>query len=253
MQESTGIDPSLFSYIFLFLLISLLIFIRYLVTAGLYHVLVFKTFKKRNSSRILQQKEFSSTQIRSEIFRSAVSSVLFSGIAVLMLGLYLNDLTLVYEDWSEYPMWYHPVGIILFMILQDTYYYWLHRWMHLPKVYRVVHKWHHDSIDTNSMTSFSFHPIETLLQGILFPILILIIPIHLYCLIFILIVMTISAIINHGAVEVYPRSKKLEWIQKWIIGATHHDVHHRKFLFNYGLYFTFWDRMMGTEDKHGIN
>jgi sterol desaturase/sphingolipid hydroxylase (fatty acid hydroxylase superfamily) len=59
--------------------------------------------------------------------------------------------------------------------------------------------------------------------------------------------MTISAIINHGAVEIYPKSERLGWIQKWIIGATHHDLHHRKFLFNYGLYFTFWDRIMGTE------
>lgn len=247
MQESIGFDPSLVSYILIFITLSLIIFIRYLITAGMYHFLVFKSLKNRQSPRILQSQEFSSDQMKSEVIRSGISSLLLSGIAVLMLGLYLNDFTLIYEDWSDYPIWYHPFGIILILILQDTYYYWLHRWMHIPSVFRIVHKWHHDSIHTNSMTSFSFHPIETLLQGVLFPILIVLIPLHLYCLIFILILMTISAIINHGAVEIYPKSERLGWIQKWIIGATHHDLHHRKFLFNYGLYFTFWDRIMGTE------
>ncbi len=29
-------------------------------------------------------------------------------------------------------------------------------------------------------------------------------------------------------------------------GAAHHTIHHTKFNFNYGQYFTFWDRIMGT-------
>ena len=28
--------------------------------------------------------------------------------------------------------------------------------------------------------------------------------------------------------------------------TTHHNQHHRRFSSNYGLYFTFWDRAMGT-------
>jgi len=33
----------------------------------------------------------------------------------------------------------------------------------------------------------------------------------------------------------------------WINATTHHDLHHSSFHYNYGLYFTWWDRMMGTE------
>jgi len=29
--------------------------------------------------------------------------------------------------------------------------------------------------------------------------------------------------------------------------TTHHDMHHQKVKGNYGLYFTWWDRIMGTE------
>jgi sterol desaturase/sphingolipid hydroxylase (fatty acid hydroxylase superfamily) len=30
--------------------------------------------------------------------------------------------------------------------------------------------------------------------------------------------------------------------------VTHHDLHHARAGTNYGLWFTWWDRMMGTED-----
>jgi sterol desaturase/sphingolipid hydroxylase (fatty acid hydroxylase superfamily) len=59
--------------------------------------------------------------------------------------------------------------------------------------------------------------------------------------------MTLSATVNHAGVEIYPSGKFGKWFKKWVIGATHHDAHHKKFNFNYGLYFTFWDRLMKTE------
>jgi sterol desaturase/sphingolipid hydroxylase (fatty acid hydroxylase superfamily) len=33
----------------------------------------------------------------------------------------------------------------------------------------------------------------------------------------------------------------------WLTTTTHHDLHHSQGRYNYGLYFTWWDRMMGTE------
>ncbi|MBA3838282.1 MAG: sterol desaturase family protein, partial [Zymomonas sp.] len=29
--------------------------------------------------------------------------------------------------------------------------------------------------------------------------------------------------------------------------TTHHDLHHTEGRYNFGLYFTWWDRLMGTE------
>jgi len=67
-----------------------------------------------------------------------------------------------------------------------------------------------------------------------------------------LLIMTISATINHAGVEIYPSGKYGKWFGHWIIGATHHDQHHRKFNYNFGLYFTFWDKWMGTESPESI-
>jgi Delta7-sterol 5-desaturase len=36
-------------------------------------------------------------------------------------------------------------------------------------------------------------------------------------------------------------------IGRGLIGATHHSLHHKQFKYNYGLYFTFWDKWKRTE------
>ena len=59
--------------------------------------------------------------------------------------------------------------------------------------------------------------------------------------------MTFSSTINHAGVEIFPRGFANHWIGRWLVGATHHDLHHKEFRYNFGLYFTFWDKWMETE------
>jgi sterol desaturase/sphingolipid hydroxylase (fatty acid hydroxylase superfamily) len=58
--------------------------------------------------------------------------------------------------------------------------------------------------------------------------------------------MTFSSVINHLDIEIYPKNSYAIW-SKWVIGATHHSLHHKYFKYNFGLYFTFWDRIIRTE------
>jgi ferredoxin len=53
--------------------------------------------------------------------------------------------------------------------------------------------------------------------------------------------------------EVYPSWWNGHWLLKWKTPATHHNMHHEYFEGNYGLYFTWWDRWMGTEFKEYNN
>jgi lathosterol oxidase len=59
--------------------------------------------------------------------------------------------------------------------------------------------------------------------------------------------MSLTAALNHAGREVWPAA----WLERaplrWLITATHHDAHHKRFNGNYGLYFQFWDRWAGTE------
>jgi sterol desaturase/sphingolipid hydroxylase (fatty acid hydroxylase superfamily) len=51
---------------------------------------------------------------------------------------------------------------------------------------------------------------------------------------------------GHLGYELYPAGFNKSWFGKWINTSTSHNQHHQYFKGNYGLYFTFWDRMMGT-------
>ncbi len=228
-------------------IIFLITFIRYLIVSGVYHYIFFVWLRKAFADRIITKKGMDAKQMRVEVYRSFLTSFIFSFSGTALVIFWQKGWTQIYIDWGAYPIWYHPLSIILALLIHETYYYWLHRWMHRPKVYKWVHKWHHDSIETSSLTSFSFHPIESILQAIVVPLLILILPLHLFVLFFLLIIMTLSGTINHAGVEVFPKGFEQHWLGKWLIGATHHDLHHKQFRYNFGLYFTFWDHWMKTE------
>ncbi|GAC1423363.1 MAG: hypothetical protein NVS9B7_02360 [Flavisolibacter sp.] len=72
-------------------------------------------------------------------------------------------------------------------------------------------------------------------------------PMHIYLLIAQLTLMSFSSVINHLDIELYPKKFQEHFLGRWLIGATHHSLHHKHFKFNYGLYFTFWDKIKNTE------
>jgi Delta7-sterol 5-desaturase len=234
-----------------FFLTSLFIFLgifgRYVTTALVFELLVKKLFRQHFAAREVQLRPRRARQDWIEIGWSLITSLLFALAGTLMLVAWQKGYTQVYLDWDEYSaIWFFlSIGVMLF--LHETYYYWLHRWMHKPGVYKMIHKVHHASITTSAWTSFSFHPLESLLQAAFIPLMVLVIPLHIYALGAILALMTLTSVINHLNTEVYPRDFNRHWFGRWWIGATHHSLHHAQFRFNYGLYFTFWDRWMRTE------
>ena len=189
-------------------------------------------------------------QSQKEIWRSFLASVIFAFGGCMMYYFFMNGYTAIYTDISERGYAYLVFSFFAIMLLHETYYYWLHRLIHIPGIYERVHLTHHDSIVTSVWTSFSFHPIESFLQTIFVPIVICFVPVHIGVVMLLLIVMTVSATINHLDIEIYPRNFNKNFIGKWLIGATHHSLHHSEFITNYGLYFTFWDRWMKTESKN---
>ncbi|MEL6389406.1 MAG: sterol desaturase family protein [Bacteroidota bacterium] len=227
---------------------SLIIFIRYILLSTTYQKLIYDRLYRLIPNRIISPK-YPVEQQKKEIIWSGISSVLFGLIGVLMIMAWQRDWTAIYIEWTAYPMWYIPLSFFGALLVHETYYYWLHRALHHPRLYRWIHQVHHDSVSTSVWTSFSFHPIESVLQAIVIPLLVLIVPMHIGVLLVLLLWMTISAIINHAGVEIFPASWHGHPIWKYLIGSTHHDLHHRRFTKNFGLYFTFWDRWMNTESE----
>lgn len=224
---------------------------RYFLVAGIFYGIFYKWFPEKWEHKKINKKPYKKEQLRKEIFWSIINALIFSIIGVITLILWQKGFIPIYVQFSLNDVWYIPFSFFTYLFLQETYYYWLHRWMHLPKVFKIVHKVHHQSRISSPFTAFSFHPIEGFLQAIFLPILLLLIPIHLYVLILILTIMSITSVINHLDIEIYP-DKSFRFLGKWIIGATHHSLHHTEFKFNFGLYFTFWDLIKKTESPNFI-
>ena len=229
-----------------------ILLVRYFLSAGLFYY-VFHSSSASKSFQTLSKIPKQSNQNKIEIWYSIQSSFIFALVGTATYWLFQQDFTKVYVSIQDYAIWYLPVSFILYAVLHETYYYWLHRAMHHPKIYKTVHKAHHNSIAPSPWTAFSFHPWEALLESLILPVLILLIPIHPIVLGCYLLVMTISSVINHLDIEIYPKWMLHSTIGKQFIGATHHHFHHEEFNTNYGLYFTFWDKWMNTESRKRID
>ena len=220
---------------------------RYLLIAGLFYGIFYLWFPSHWNQRKINAKAYKPNQFRKEVKWSTVTAIIFAVSGAITLVLWQKGLTKVYTDIHDYPLWWLPLSLVVSLLLHETYYYWLHRWMHYPKIFRVVHKVHHDSNITSPWTAFSFHPLEGVVQAIYLPLLLLVMPMHLYVLLLQLTIMTLSSVINHLDIEIYPKHFHKNVAGKWIIGATHHSLHHKQFKYNFGLYFTFWDKWKKTE------
>ena len=187
-------------------------------------------------------------QMRREIRWSLVSAAIFGIPAgIVAWGWQERGWTQIYEDWSLYPLWYAPISVILYLFAHDTWFYWTHRWMHRPKVFRKMHAVHHASRPPTAWAAMSFHPYEALTGAVVIPALVFLIPIHVAMLGVVLAVMTVMGVTNHMGWEMFPRRLVHSKLGGWLITASHHQRHHEEYRCNYGLYFRFWDRLCGTD------
>lgn len=185
--------------------------------------------------------------IRSDVVLSVLSSGIFSVCAALMTTVYTLGGTRLYLQPDRYGFWYLGVSLVLVLVLQDAYFYFTHRLSHHPKCYRWLHQGHHHSKNPTPWTAFAFDPAEAMIQAVYLIGVVMVIPMHLSVLVAVVIVMTLGALIHHFGLRLFESSALGDWLGSWIVGPTHHWLHHRKYTVHYSLYFTFWDKLLGTQ------
>lgn len=226
--------------------ISLAMFVGYILTVGTLYLLIYV----RNKKQLLKfkiQKDFSAKdKVKREIIYSISTLVIYSFSSWVVYYLYNLGVTKMYFDIQAFSKTYFIISIFMMIAIHDTYFYWSHRLIHHPKLFNTFHKVHHLSHNPTPWASFSFHPLEAIVSiGYIF-IIIFLLPCHpLALFIFLSIMLTIS-IIGHLGYEFFSQKFMNSSMGKWINSSTFHNYHHKRSNYNYGLYFTFWDRLMGT-------
>ena len=239
---------TLWAFISTYLGFTAIIIARYFLIAGGLHWWFWK--RPNTHARRLSKREPTARIIRHEITLSTISAFIYAAPAALVweiyektggTALYSGPVTTV-EGWA-----YILFSGLLYLFVQDTWFYWTHRAMHHPKLFKWTHAGHHKSVQPTPFASFSFDPVEAVSAAWLLPAMAMIVPLHVGVALFLLLAMTVNAVFNHAGWEIFPE----RWVNgrfgRIMITATHHNQHHTKFTGNYGLYFRFWDLVMGTD------
>ena len=221
----------------------------YFLIAGLAYYLWYKKDLFKRKSKKLQKVIPSFSTIRLEIIYSIRSFLIWMLVGVAIIFAFLNDATLIYVDANKFGYGYLLVSFLIIVVIHDTYFYWMHRLMHHPKIFKYTHRLHHKFSNPTPWSAFAFDPIEAFLQAAYFPILVFVIPFHWAVLAAFLIYMIVMNVIGHLGFEIFSQKIKSNWIGKWSNTASDHNLHHLKSDCNYGLYFRFWDILMNTNSK----
>lgn len=220
---------------------------RYFVFAGLAYLIFYYLFKDYFYKDRIQDYFGKRKDFIREVLYSLQTTLIISGFALLISFTPLKNYIHIYTNMSDYPLVWTPLSFILAIFIQDAYLYWTHRMMHHPRLFKSMHITHHKSIRPSPWTTLSFDFLEAFVQALLAPILIFIFPVHIY-------VITLTVILNiaystyaHLGYEIMPKSFRKTIFFRWFNTSVYHNMHHQKFNYNYGLYFRFWDKWMGTE------
>jgi len=135
--------------------------------------------------------------------------------------------------------------ILIFMICEDTMFYWSHRMLHHPAIYKHIHKKHHEFKTTIGIASEYAHTVEwfvsNLMPFMMGPLLIGPHMVTLWIWMFIRVVETVEA--HSGCTVPFSPFNFLPFQG----GAERHDYHHMYNVGSFGSFFNYWDKIMGTD------
>ena len=179
-------------------------------------------------------------QIRDNMFWTLASGVtVWTLYEVLMFWAMGNGWAPVLH-WADHPIWFVAL-FALIPVWESFYFYWIHRLLHWPPLYKRYHSLHHRNINVGPWSGMSMHPVEHViyLGSVLVHWVVPASPVHIlyhlqyYCL---------TAATTHAGFE----GLMVKDENRLRLGTFHHQMHHRYFECNYGGLEVPWDKFFGS-------
>lgn len=219
--------------------------LRYAIIASLAFLLCYILFKNRMQVRKIQAKMPKLNDYTRDIFYSIISIAIFAANSVFTFFI-LKPYTNLYTDINEHSKWYYAFTFIWMFFLHDAYFYWSHRLMHRPKIFKWVHLVHHKSNNPSPFTAYAFHPIEAFIEAFIVTVFAFTIPIHISAILIYMLFQIMYNVYGHLGYEIFPNSLNKTWLGRYFNTSVSHNMHHKYSAQNYGLWTTIWDRAFGT-------
>jgi lathosterol oxidase len=221
--------------------------LRYLIPASIAFAVLWRWKWDALAHRRIQPRRPSRKAFSREIRFSIATAMIFATVGVAVNDLARAGVLHSYAHIADYgwPYWFASVALAI--LIHDAYFYVTHRAMHHPRLFKLVHRVHHLSTTPSPWAAYAFGPLEAVVVALTLPLIMLVVPMHLSAVFVFLIYMIAMNVIGHLGIELYPRWFVRSRWTRWYSTSTHHNLHHRDFRGNYGLYFTWWDRLLGTQ------
>jgi Delta7-sterol 5-desaturase len=222
-------------------------FLRYVIGAGGVYVLINVMLAGPMRNRKIRTDSPVWAQMRREILLSLRTVLIFAATGIcISLGVELGMMP-IYSNIADWGIVWFAFSTGLIIVAHDAWFYWSHRLIHHPHLFRHFHRAHHRSHNPSPFTSYSFDTGEAVLNAIFLPLFVVLVPMHPLALLIFVIHMMLRNALAHCGYEVFPADGRGRPLFGWLSSVTHHDLHHANARYNMGFYFTWWDRLMGTE------
>ena len=162
-------------------------------------------------------------------------------LAILHIPVFLLQIrgyTKLYNPGDGPGIWYEIFQVPFFLLFTETTYYWTHRALHSPLLYKRMHKSHHKWVFATPFAGFAFHPLDGFLQGSPFTLFTHLFPMNTRTYTFFFTFNAFYTTILHEG-ELMEDSRIFN-------GPSNHTIHHQRLNQNLGQWTTMWDRIAGT-------
>lgn len=221
--------------------------LRYVIGAGGTFLIINVALSGLLASRKIRGETPERSQIIREIIASLRTVVIFSLAGLSIAVMAWSGIISVHSDPAQLGWGYFAFNVAVLIIAHDAWFYWSHRIMHRPRLFKWFHRLHHKSHNPTPFTSYAFDATEAVINAIYLPLIMALMPTSVLAALIFAVHMMVRNTLGHCGYEVFPARRDGRPMFDWLTTVTHHDLHHAYAGKNFGLYFTLWDRVMGTE------
>lgn len=195
---------------------------------------------RRNPARRIQKNRRGDKRMWADI-RQSIVSILVTSTSV-SFGLFSQHM-----GWAPAPWkltWWNALPLFfLCMVISDLWFYAMHRLLHTRLFYKH-HAWHHRSVAPTAWSHDSMTIVDTALSQAHHALMVFIIPFPPLLILANRAYDQINGSFGHAGFEYFAAPSAR--FPSPMLCVFFHDQHHSEFRYNYGNYFSFWDRVFGT-------
>uniref|UniRef100_A0A8C9FDL6 Methylsterol monooxygenase 1 n=1 Tax=Pavo cristatus TaxID=9049 RepID=A0A8C9FDL6_PAVCR len=99
-------------------------------------------------------------------FKTLMFNHFFIQLPLICGTYYFTEYFNIPYEWEEMPRWYVLLAQCFgCAVIEDAWHYFLHRLLHHKRIYKYIHKVHHEFVSPFGMQAEYAHPLETLILG----------------------------------------------------------------------------------------